>query len=149
MAHTYSHLLAHIIFSTKDRHPWVTNDIKSDLHAYLGGIIRQENSQPLSIGGIADHVHLLVCYPPRLAISDLVRTVKSNSSGWVHERWSTKIFQWQTGYAAFSVSESNRGPVTAYIENQDSHHRAKTFQEELLELLERHGVAYDPRYLWE
>lgn len=149
MAHTYSHLLAHIIFSTKDRHPWITDDLLPELHAYLGGIVSQESCVALAIGGVADHVHLLVRYPPRLAVSDFVRTIKSNSTGWIHETRPLKLFQWQTGYSAFSVSESNREQVVTYIEQQASHHRVRTFQEELIELLQRHGVSYDPRYLWE
>lgn len=149
MAHTYSHLLAHIVFSTKERHPWITDDITPDLHAYLGGIVKQESSVPLAIGGVADHVHLLVRYPPRIAVSDLVRTIKSNSTGWVHETRPMKIFQWQTGYAAFSVSESNRETVIDYIQKQDTHHSEMSFQDELVKLLQRHEVSYDPRFLWD
>lgn len=149
MAHTYSHLLAHIVFSTKQRHPWITADIRYELHAYLGCIVNQESSVPLAIGGVADHVHLLMRYQPRIGVSDPVRTIKSNATGWVHETRPLETFQWQIGYAEFSVSESNREQVVAYIQQQESHHRVKTFQEELVELLQRHGVSYDPRYLWD
>ncbi len=122
--------------------------MRPELHAYLGGISRNSDSTALAIGGVADHVHLLVRNLPRMAVSDLARTLKANSSGWLHNRWPEKVFQRQEGYAAFSVSESSRNKIVAYIQNQAEHHRAKTFQEELIELLERHRIEYDLRHLW-
>ncbi|MDX1966857.1 MAG: IS200/IS605 family transposase [Planctomycetaceae bacterium] len=149
MSHTYSHLLANFVFSTKERRPWITQDIEMELHAYLGGIARNIEVTALAIGGVVDHVHLLVRHPRRISVSDLTRTLTSNSSGWIHEHWPIMLFQWQQGYAAFSVSESSRSKVMAYIQNQAEHHRTKTFQGELIELLERHGIEYDLRYLWD
>ncbi|MBI1348313.1 IS200/IS605 family transposase [bacterium] len=149
MAHTYTKLMVHLVFSTKGRHLWITDRIMDDLHAYLGGIVRKLDGTAVAIGGIADHVHLLISYPPRLAIADLVRTIKANSSGWVHEKWPDQPFQWQAGYSAFSVSESNREQVMRYIQQQEEHHRQVTFQDELLQLLVRHQIEYDEAYLWE
>lgn len=149
MAHTYSKLMVHVVFSTKGRQSWITDRIMDDLHAYLGGIVRKVNGTALAIGGIADNVHLLISYPPRLAIADLVRTIKANSSGWVHEKWPDRSFQWQAGYAAFSVSESNREQVIHYIRHQKEQHEKVTFQDELLSLLKRHNIDFDDAYLWE
>jgi len=146
---TYSRLLVHLVFSTKERHPWIGGDMHSDLHAYLGGIARNIDTTPIAVGGVADHVHALVAMPTRLSVAEVVRTLKSNSSAWVHETWPGRLFQWQNGYGAFSVSESNQDAVVRYIGNQEEHHRKRTFQEEFLELLKRHGIEYDPRYVWD
>lgn len=146
---TYSRLLVHIVFSTKERHPWITDEIRPQLHAYLGGIARNFDATAISVGGVSDHVHLLIALPTKLAVADGVRTLKSNSSGWIHDRWPDRLFQWQIGYGAFSVSESNQDAVVRYIENQIEHHRQRTFQEEFLELLSRHRIEHDPRYVWE
>ncbi|MDZ4684062.1 MAG: IS200/IS605 family transposase [Planctomycetaceae bacterium] len=146
---TYSRLLVHVVFSTKERHPWITDDLRSELHAYLGGIARNIDATPIVIGGVADHVHALIALPTKLSVADLVRTLKSNSSGWVHEKWPERLFQWQNGYGAFSVSESSKDTVVRYIENQAEHHRVRSFQEEFLELLNRHCIEFDPRYVWD
>jgi len=143
MAQTYSELMVHVVFSTKERQPLIVDSIISDLHAYLGGIVRKLDSTALAIGGVADHVHLLMAYPPRLAIADMVRTIKSNSSSWVHEKWPDRLFQWQAGYAAFSVSESSREQVVRYIQQLQDHHQQTSFQDELLAFLKRHQVDYD------
>jgi putative transposase len=146
---TYSRLLVHVVFSTKERHPWIVDEIRSELHPYLGGIARNIDATALCVGGVADHLHALIALPTKLSVADLVRTLKSNSSAWIHERWPDRLFQWQTGYGAFSVSESNKDAVVRYIENQEAHHRKQSFQEEFLEMLARHGVEYDPRYVWD
>lgn len=149
MAHTFSNLLVHIIFSTKNRRPQITQPILPRLHAYLGGILKEERCIPLSIGGKNDHVHILVAIPPVLAIADLLRIAKTNSSRWVHETWPDAPFAWQEGYGAFSVSKSNSQAVIRYIEQQEEHHRKLTFQEEFIAFLERHQVPYDERWIWE
>ena len=100
------------------------------------------------MGGVSDHVHLLLQLPPRLALADVVRLVKTNSSRWCHERHD-RHFEWQAGYAAFSVSESSRDVVRRYIQGQADHHRKQSFQEELVALLNCHKIAYDPKYLWD
>jgi putative transposase len=150
MAHTFTNLLTHIIFSTKDRAPFIAAELKPELHAYLGGMVREIKGKAYSINGTADHVHLLVSLPPTLALSDAMKMVKANSSRWVSDKWSSrKDFSWQIGYAAFSVSKSNVSPVIRYIENQEKHHRKVTFKEEFLEFLSKHGIEYDERYIWE
>lgn len=148
MSHTYSLLLYHVVFSTKDRRPLIAPSFESGLHAYLGGIVRESGGQPLNVGGVSDHVHLLLQLPPRLALAEVVRLVKTNSSRWCHERHD-RHFEWQAGYAAFSVSESSRDVVRRYIQGQADHHRKQSFQEELIAILNRHKIAYDPKYLWD
>jgi len=150
MAHTFTNLLTHIIFSTKNRLPQIDGDLKERLHPYLGGILRKLDGKASIVNGTCDHVHLMVQLPPDLALSDAVRVLKTNSSKWVHEQWPTRSkFAWQTGYGAFSVSKSNAAAVTKYIADQEKHHRRKTFQEEFLEYLKKHEIAYDERYIWE
>jgi REP element-mobilizing transposase RayT len=150
MAHTFTNLLSHVIFSTKDRRPLITDDLRPRLHAYMGGIVGAMNGTALAIGGTADHVHLLVKQPATVTTADLLRTLKTNASRWVHETWpAARSFAWQTGYGAFSVSRSHVGAVRAYIAGQAEHHRTVTFQEEFVAFLERHGIEYDAKYIWE
>lgn len=149
MPSTYSNLLYHIVFSTKDRERLITEDIKEELYRYMAGITREEGGSLLEIGGIEDHVHLLAKFKPSIAVSDMLRLIKTNSSKWLHEEKENLRFGWQEGYAAFSVSESQAIAVRRYIRNQAAHHRRQSFQEEFVSMLERHGVEYDPRFLWE
>jgi REP element-mobilizing transposase RayT len=150
MAHTFTNLLTHVIFSTKDRKPFLTDDIRPRVFAYMGGIVRDLNSKALIINGPADHAHLLISSSPTIALSELMRLLKTNSSKWIHETFSElSDFAWQTGYAAFSVSASNREQVERYIANQEEHHKTVTFQEEFIAFLTRHGISYDPKYIWE
>lgn len=148
MGSTYSNLLAHIVFSTKHREPLITAAIKPRLYAYIGGICRELDSTLLAAGGIEDHIHLLVRYPPRMAASDLLRVVKSNSSGWVHDEFK-QPFGWQTGYGIFSIGENLVGATTDYIASQEEHHRTVTFQDEFRAFLQRHNIPYDERYIWD
>jgi putative transposase len=108
---------------------------------------RELHGHPLIINGIDDHVHVLLKLPPTISVADAIRVIKTNSSKWAHER--RKKFGWQAGYSAFSVSESSVDAVRTYIERQEEHHRKRTFAEEYLELLQKHGIAYDPRYVFE
>ena len=148
MSHTYSNLLSHVVFSTKDRQPLIDPELKPRLLGYLTGIGRENGSKIVSMNAMADHLHLLWELPPTLSLSDATRVLKTNSSRWVHETWkSRQSFAWQTGYGAFSVSRSNVSAVANYIETQDEHHRKQTFEEEFIELLVRHGIDYDPRYV--
>ena len=150
MAHTYTSFLVHIIFSTRDRQPYLDGDVGARVFAYMGGILRELGSTALLINGPGDHVHGLVTLPSTVSLSDLMRTLKTNSSRWVHEQWPQhKSFAWQTGYGAFSVSRSNAEEVERYIANEQEHHRHVSFQEEYLAFLKRHGVAFDPRYVWD
>jgi len=150
MAHTYTDLLYHVVFSTKGRIPVVAEEIRSRLYAYIGGIVRQMAGDALQISGTTDHVHLLLHLPPTVAVANAVRDIKANSSGWVHGEWPTRRdFGWQTGYGAFTVSESRRGSVLEYIATQAEHHKAVSFKEEFRALLRRHKIAYDERYIWD
>jgi len=149
MAHTFASLYTHIIFSTKDRRPSLTAELTPDLLAYMGGIIRNLGGKVIDANARPDHVHCLVSFPPALAVADALRVLKTNSSVWVHETRRRAAFAWQTGYGAFSVSQSNVAAVVKYIRNQDQHHRRVTFQGEFIAFLKRHGIAYDERYIWE
>jgi hypothetical protein len=116
---------------------------------YLGGIVRELRGSALMVGGVEDHIHMLLKLPCDLAIADCMRVVKTNSSRWVHLKWpERKDFAWQTGYGAFSVSESNRDRVVEYIRRQEEHHRKTTFEEELVGFLKKQGIEFDDWYLW-
>lgn len=150
MAHTYTQLLFHIVFSTKDRHPWLTADIRSRVHDYLGGAIRSEGGHSILIGGVDDHVHLFAKLRQDKAISDIIRNIKANSSGWIHKTFPLlRDFEWQRGYGAFTVSFSQSPKLKTYIANQEEHHKKQSYREECLILLRNHGVEVDEQYLWE
>ena len=149
MAHTLTLLLAHLVFSTKERRPWLDNAVRDDVLAYLGGIARESGATALAAGGTVDHVHILVAYPSSIALAELVRLLKANSSLWLHRQHpgTHAGFGWQTGYGAFSVSHSVRGAVIEYIARQEEHHRRTTFAQEYVALLQRHGIDYDERFV--
>ena len=147
MAQTCGNVVVHLIFSTKLRQPLIGPDIRSDLFAYLGGIVRELRSTALIINGTCDHVHMLIRTRPSHSISEIARIVKTNSSGWMRKK-GHKEFAWQSGYGVFSVSESNIPEVTKYIATQDEHHQKRSFQEEFVAFLKKNKVAYDERYIW-
>jgi putative transposase len=150
MPGTYSQLLLHVVFSTKQRQPWITAEIAGDLYSYMGGIIRGEKGVLYEIGGIDDHVHLYLRWRPDKAISDLMREIKAKSSKWVHDTFpALDQFAWQEGYAAFSVSKSQEGAVKAYIMGQHEHHKRIDFKSELLKLLTVHEIEFDERYVFD
>lgn len=145
---SYSCLLYHVVFSTKERRPFLTDDLRERLIRYIGGIVRRANGKLLEANGPSDHLHLVISTATRPAIPDLLRDIKANSSGWIHHTFPEhKTFAWQDGYAAFSVSKSVLPKVTEYVRNQREHHRAVTFEEELIELLRRHEVEFDEKYI--
>ncbi len=150
MARTYTNLLIHAIFSTKRRAPLLSHELRPEIFSYMAGIIRKLKGKPILINGVKDHVHLLFTLPHAISLADCMEKVKANSSKWVNERpRQSGRFGWQAGYAAFSVSPSNLKDVQAYIADQEDHHRRRTFQEEVLVFLKKHGVQYDPRYVFE
>ena len=149
MSHTYTRLLYNIVFSTKGRFPWINNELEQDLHPYLGGVLRNIGGVAWTVGGIADHLHLLGGIPAKIAVSDAVRTIKANSSKWIHETKGLSNFLWQEGYSAFTVSEPSREAVIRYIANQAEHHRQSSSQDELLALLRKHQVEFDEATLWD
>jgi REP-associated tyrosine transposase len=146
MASTFLSLHYHIVFSTKERRPFIRESWRANLHEYLGGTVRGLGGIPEIIGGVEDHVHLLVGLKATHCLSDFMRDLKRASSNWVTENHE-KEFAWQDGYAAFTVSVSNCEAVREYIQNQPEHHRKISFQEELVRLLEKHGVKYDAIFL--
>jgi REP element-mobilizing transposase RayT len=150
MPGTYHQILLHIVFSTKNRHPWIQPEVAPRLYAYMGGIIRAEKGVLYEIGGIADHVHLYVRWRPDATISDLMRTVKSQSSLWIHQTYQElQSFAWQEGYAPFSVSKSQEGVVRRYIQGQTEHHKKEDFKSEFLRLLRAHEIEFDERYVFD
>jgi REP element-mobilizing transposase RayT len=148
MAQTLGNVVVHLIFSTKQRKPLIAPDIRSDLFAYLGGIVRELRSTALIVNGASDHVHMLIRIRPAQSIAEIARVVKANSSGWVR-KGGHKEFAWQSGYGVFSVSESSIPEITKYIADQEGHHKKRSFQEEFVAFLKKNNVAYDERYIWE
>ena len=148
MPSTHLSLHLHVVFSTKNREPCSGAEWRERLHAYIGGVARKAGAIPEAIGGVADHVHLLLGLTATVRLADVVRDIKAVSSKWVHDETGTRALAWQEGYGAFSVSPSHRENVCSYIARQAEHHRNRTFQEEYLELLHRCGVDFDERHLW-
>jgi REP element-mobilizing transposase RayT len=149
LAQTLVSLLVHLVFSTKNRVDFITPDIEPDLFAYFSGILNHHESRCLAAGGTANHVHLLVSMSKNVALSALVGELKKSSSKWIKtKRAGLKGFGWQDGYGAFSIGESNVEALKRYIARQKEHHRRRTFESEMLTLLEKYGVKYDERYLW-
>lgn len=150
MSGTYSQLLLHIVFSTKGRAPWITTEVAERLYPYIGGIVRAEKGVLYAIGGVEDHVHMYFRWRPDRSIADLMRTVKSRSSKWVHETYpNLAAFAWQEGYSVFSVSASQESAVKRYIAGQADHHKMEDFTSELLRILRAHGVEFDENYLFD
>jgi REP element-mobilizing transposase RayT len=138
---------AHIVFATKNREKLILPAWREKLHEYLGGTVKGLGAVPQGIGGVEDHVHLLVGFKATHRLSDFMQELKKSSSTWVHDEFGSKKFYWQEGYSAFSVSAPARPAVRRYIANQEEHHRAKSHREELIELLERAGIEFDPKFL--
>lgn len=147
MGHTYTNITIHALFGTKGRHPWLVEEVRQRLFAYMAGIIKRLGAKPLIINGAKDHVHLLFVLPAQLPLADLMEKVKANSSRWIHQQSpAQRRFGWQTGYTAFSVSQSSVERVRAYIEAQEAHHRKLTYQEEVGAFLRKHGIEPDSRF---
>jgi putative transposase len=150
MPQSFAAVQLHVVFSTKNRAPLITAELAPKLYGYIHGIIADGHGVLLAAGGVADHIHLLVGLGRETSIAELIRLVKSNSSRWVHETFPLhREFAWQNGYGAFSVSRSHRDPVTHYIDTQAEHHKTLSFQDEFRELLRRHDLEWDERYVWD
>ncbi|BCU77015.1 IS200/IS605 family transposase [Luteolibacter sp. LG18] len=150
MGNTYTSLHYHVVFGTKGREPWITRELEERIWSYMAAIARDNAMTALQIGGVEDHVHILLRAPATMALSKMAQLIKGGSSGWIRKTFpERKDFQWQDGYGAFTVSRSSIGDVTEYIRNQREHHRVKTFQEEYLAFLQRHEIDFDPRYVWD
>ena len=150
MSQSLTNLLVHLIFSTKDRQPFLSDPgLQTEVHRYLGGVVNQQGGKSVVVGGVEDHVHLLLVLPKTMPIADLVRELKRASSLWIKQRdHSPKDFAWQGGYGAFSVGQGEVEVVRTYISNQEGHHRKQTFRDEYRAFLDKYGIAYDEKYLW-
>ena len=150
MADTYTQLYIHIIFAVKGRESLIPKQHKETLHQYITRIITHKKQTVIRINSMPDHLHILVGITPDIAISDLVRDTKANSSKWINKKgWVVGKFEWQTGFAAFSYAHSQLDAVVAYIKNQEVHHSRQTFREEYLEFLKRFDVPYNPKYVFD
>ena len=150
MSQSLAKNLIHLIYSTKNRTPCLGAEIRLQLFAYQAGVLREWESPALVIGGVADHVHTLFCLSKNVALAKVIEEVKKGSSKWLKTAGTEfRGFHWQAGYGAFSVSESNVQEVKRYIEQQDVHHRTRSFQDEFRAFLRQHGVEYDERYVWD
>lgn len=140
----------HCVFSTKERQPLIPPALQHRLWPFLGGIVRNNEMRAIEIGGVQDHVHILLSMTSTMSIAKALQLIKGGSSKWVHETFPEhRLFGWQVKYGAFSVSVSQLDKIVQYIKGQEEHHRKMSFQEEFLALLKRHRIAYDERYLWE
>ena len=145
MSHSYSSNRVHVIFSTKGRAHMISEELQPKLWAYMAGIAKNQGFQAIIIGGVQDHVHVLLLLPPTMPLSKAIQFLKGSSSKWLNENGEN--FAWQEGYGAFSVSASQTADVIRYIKNQAAHHAKRSFEEEFLELLKKYGIAYDPTYV--
>jgi len=148
MSHTYCSSLFHCVFSTKERRRSVPHEIQPRLWAYIGGIAREHGMKALAVGGVDDHLHILLSLPSTLTIADAMREIKSVSSRWMHENCGIRGFEWQEGYGAFSIGAAQIEATLTYINHQEEHHRKRDFQAEFLAFLKKNRIEYDPRYVW-
>ncbi|HAB52069.1 MAG: transposase [Ignavibacteria bacterium RIFOXYB2_FULL_35_12] len=150
MANTYTQIYIHIVFAVQGRPNLIPKSIREELHKYITGIVQNRNQKMLAIFCMPDHTHVLVGMKPDISISDLTRDIKAISSKFINDNRLIKgIFNWQVGFGAFSYSKSQIDSVIKYILNQELHHKKRTFKEEYLELLEKFGIEYDQKYLFE
>jgi putative transposase len=146
MPHTYAQNVIHVVFSTKDRRKTISKEFQPRMWAYIAGICKNHGILAHAIGGMDDHIHLLIQVPPSLPLAKAILAIKSNSSRWANDEGNK--FAWQQGYAAFSVSSSLVPAVVRYIQTQEAHHGKMTFDVELLALLKKHGVEFDPNFVF-
>ncbi len=150
MPQSLAQILAHLVFSTKNREAVLADDIRDELHAYCGGIVANQQGTLLKAGSVADHIHLLIAMPRTCAPADLVLAIKTGTSKWLKTKGLRYArFHWQSGYGIFSLSPSHRAAHAKYIGEQAEHHRTMTFQEEYRRWLKKYDVAYDERYVWD
>ena len=149
MANTYTQLYIHYVFAVQNRLSLIDGNWKTQLYKYMNGIIGQQGHKPFAINGMPDHVHVLVSMNPKQGPSDLMFNVKRSSSLWINEnRFVAGKFSWQEGFGAFSYGKSQIPDIVQYIENQEFHHKKRTFQEEYLDFLKAFGIEYDERYIF-
>src|SRR5258708_24762308 len=149
MPHSYVSNLMHCVFSTKERLPFITPELESNLWPYLGGIARENKMKAIAVGGTVDHIHALLSLPATMSFAKAVQLIKGGSSKWVDDTFREhRKFGWQEGYGAFTVSSSQVEKTIAYIRRQKRHHRKRSFQDDFIDLLERHGIEYGRRYIF-
>ncbi len=150
LAQSLSRILLHIVFSTKNREPWIPESVQSGLYAYIAGTCRALGSEAYRVGGTEDHIHIACSLPRTLTVSKLLEEVKKSSSAWMKQQGTAhRLFAWQAGYGAFSLGQSQLPALLQYIDNQREHHHRRTFKEEFVAFLERYCIDYDERYLWD
>jgi len=147
LSHTYVSDLVHCVFSTKNRCNLITAEIQSDLWSFIGGIARKNGFKALMVGGTENHVHILLSLPATMPLAKAMQLIKGASSHWMNETHA-KDFAWQEGYGAFTVGISQMPDTISYIQTQPEHHRKRSFEEEFVAFLKKHGVEYDPQYIW-
>jgi putative transposase len=147
MSHTYISSLIHCVFSTKNRRDLIAEEIQPQLWAFIGGIARKNGFKALIVGGIANHGHVLLSLPAVLPLSKAMQLIKGASSHWMNEN-HTRDFAWQEGYGAFTVGISQKDQTISYIRRQPEHHKKRSFEEEFVTFLKKHGVEYDPQHVW-
>jgi putative transposase len=149
MSHSYISSLYHCVWSTKERLRMIDAELEMRLWPYLGGIARDNRMKALAIGGVEDHVHLLLSLPSTLNIAKAIQLLKGGSSKWIHDEFATRrTFAWQQGYGAFSIGIAQVDATISYIGSQKEHHRKISFKEEFVSFLKKHGIEYDERYIW-
>ena len=149
MPQSLSSLLTHLVFSTKNREPWLKG-VSTEIHPYLSGVLNNVGCPSIQVGGVSDHVHLFYRLSRTKSVAEVIETVKTSSSKWIKTKGQEFAgFHWQSDYGAFSVSQSDSDAVIAYIRSQPDHHRKVSFQEEYRRFLERYNVAYDEMYVWD
>jgi putative transposase len=150
MAGKHLSLLVHFVWGTAGRDPLIAAEWRGRLYGYIGGVLQHHGAKLICAGGVADHVHLYTSLPSTITVADAVNAMKANSSRWVHESFpKLRGFAWQKGYGAFSVSKSSESRLVEYIHGQEAHHARHSFQAEYVAFLEKHGVEYDERHLWD
>jgi REP element-mobilizing transposase RayT len=150
MGQSLAQVYLHLIFSTKNRYPFIDSTIEQELFAYIGGIIKQQKGVSFSINGTLNHIHILCSAPRTVSLSDFMKEIKGSSSRWIKTKGNRyQKFAWQDGYAIFSVSSSQKQIVGEYISNQKIHHKKMSFENELIAFLEKYNIKYDETYLWE
>jgi REP element-mobilizing transposase RayT len=150
MAGTYSQIYIQVVFAVQGRQNLLAREWRDEVFKYMAGIIKNKGQKPIIVNGVEDHVHVFVGLKPSMALSDLVRDVKNNSTNFINEHaWIKGKFNWQEGYGAFSYSHSQIENVYNYILNQEAHHRKQTFQEEYMDYLEKFQIKHDVKYVFE
>jgi len=150
MPQSLAQIYLHIVFSTKNRHPFISANVESELYAYIGGTIKNTNAFPIMISGMEDHIHILTTFPRTISVADFIKRIKTSSSLWIKVKGEEfQYFAWQEGYGVFSVSPTKKQSVINYIANQKIHHKKQSYQEELIRFLNKYEMKYDERYLWD